>query len=99
MDSGQGEHKMQIIVTKLTEREKKNLGIFNWPIQSIDSSIFAWHHENTEECYILEGEAIATTSDGKKTSFGAGDYVTFPKGISCICHVVKPIRKHSKPVQ
>jgi uncharacterized protein len=97
MDWGQGEHNMQIVVIKLTEREKKEMGISAWPIQSIDSSIFAWHHDKTEECYLVEGEAVATTSDGKKTNFGAGDFVIFPAGLSCICHVTKPIRKHNKP--
>jgi uncharacterized protein len=93
----QGEPIMQIIVLKLSENEKKNLGITKWPVTTIDTSIFAWHHDQTEECYLLEGEAVATTSDGKKTNFGAGDYVIFPKGLSCICHITKPVRKHSKP--
>jgi len=87
---------MQIRVLHLSEEEKKNLDIFSWPIQTIDKSIFAMHHETQEECYLLEGEVEMTTANGNKTCFGAGDYVIIPKGYTCICNIKKPVRKHSR---
>lgn len=90
---------MHIVVLHLSEDEKKNLGIFNWPIETIEQSLFATHHEKKEECYLLEGEVEMTTADGKKTSFGAGDYVIVPKGLSCICNIKKHVRKHTHTVQ
>jgi uncharacterized protein len=87
---------MHIVVLHLSEEEKKNLGIFSWPIESINASIFAWHHKSKEECYFLEGDVEMITSDGKKTTFGTGDYVVLPKGLSCICNIKKPVRKHTR---
>jgi uncharacterized cupin superfamily protein len=87
---------MHIEVLRLSEAQKQNLGIYKWPVTTITATIFAWHHEKREECYLLEGEAIATTSDGKKTHFGAGDFVIFPQGLTCICNVKIPVRKHSR---
>ena len=90
----QGENKVQISVLHLSEEEKRNFGIYHWPVSTIEASLFAWHHEKKEECYILEGEVEVTTPDGKKVNFTAGDFVIFPKGISCICHVKKSVRRH-----
>jgi len=90
---------MQIVVLHLSEEEKKNLGIFSWPIKTIKSSIFAYHHETREECYLLEGELEMTTADGKKTRIGTGDYVVVPKGLTCICNIKKPVRKHTRSAE
>lgn len=85
---------MQIEVRKLSDEEKRNLGIHNWPIWTKEVSIFDWHYDTQEECFILEGDVEIVSAEGDKTSFAAGDFVTFPKGFSCTWVVKKPIRKH-----
>lgn len=86
---------MHIEVLHLSEVEKQNLGIYSWPIVTIDKRLFAMHHEKKEECYLLEGEVEMTTADGAKTKFGAGDYVVIPEGFTCICNIRQTVRKHS----
>jgi uncharacterized cupin superfamily protein len=45
--------------------------------------------------YILEGEVTVTPKNGgPPVSFGEGDLVTFPAGLSCLWEVKKPLRKH-----
>jgi hypothetical protein len=46
-----------------------------------------------ESCLILDGEVyVAAGSD--TVQIKAGDFVVFPKGLSCVWKVTKPIRKH-----
>ncbi len=85
---------MDIVVRKLSDEEKQSLNIFNWPIWTKEISIFDWEYDSQEECYILEGEVEILTSDEKKISFGAEDFVTFPIGLSCTWIVKQPVRKH-----
>jgi len=85
---------MQIIVQKLSDEEKKNLGIHHWPIWTKEISIFDWQYDSLEECYLLEGEVELMCANGKRISFGEGDYVVFPKGLACTWVVKKPVRKH-----
>jgi uncharacterized cupin superfamily protein len=61
---------------------------------SKEVSVFDWEHDATETCYVLEGEVKVTTSEGETIAFGAGDLVTFPRGLKCTWEVRKPIRKH-----
>jgi hypothetical protein len=61
---------------------------------SKETSVFAWEYDATETCYLLEGEVEVTTESGEKVAFGAGDLVTFPKGLRCTWDVRKPVRKH-----
>lgn len=85
---------MDIVVRKLSDEEKQSLNIFNWPIWTKEISIFDWEYDSQEECYILEGEVEILTSEDEKITFGAGDFVTFPKGLSCTWIVKQPVRKH-----
>ena len=85
---------MSIIVRKLSDEEKQTLGIHKWPIWTKEISQFDWFYDSVEECYILEGEAEVTAQNGEKASFGAGDFVSFPQGLSCVWKIKKPIRKH-----
>ena len=85
---------MEIKVQKLNEDELKKMGVFNWPIWTKEVSQFDWHYDDTEECYILEGDISVETKDGKSVTFGPGDFVTFPKDLSCVWKIKKPVRKH-----
>ncbi|HOK78766.1 MAG TPA: cupin domain-containing protein, partial [Verrucomicrobiota bacterium] len=33
-------------------------------------------------------------AEGKSVSFGKGDLVVFPQGLSCVWKVAEPVRKH-----
>lgn len=85
---------MEIVVRKLSDEEKNILGIYDWSIWTKETSIFDWHYDSREECYIIEGSVEVETSSGEKISFGADDFVSFPKGLDCTWHVKQPVRKH-----
>lgn len=85
---------MKIKVEKLSDGELKKLGVFTWPIWTKETSRFPWTYDSTEECYLLEGEVSVETKDGDKITFGKGDFVSFPKGLSCTWEVKKPVKKH-----
>lgn len=85
---------MEIKVEKLSEAEIEKRGIKNWPIWTKEVSKFSWSYDSTEECLIVEGQVIVETTQGKKVKFGKGDFVTFPKGLSCTWIVEQPVKKH-----
>jgi uncharacterized cupin superfamily protein len=85
---------MEIKIEKLSKEELKKRGVFSWPIWEKEKSNFDWYYDETEECYFLEGEVEVKTEDGKIVKFGKGDFVTFPKGLSCNWNIIKPVRKH-----
>ena len=82
---------MQIIVRKATEAE---VAEFSWkPTWGCEVSEFDWFYDERERCILTEGE-VTVLYDGGSVSFGAGDYVVFPEGLSCVWKVTKPVRKH-----
>ena len=85
---------MEIKVQKLNEDDLKKKGVFGWPVWTKEVSRFDWHYDSVEECYLLEGEVVVETEDGERVSFGKGDFVTFPKGLSCAWDIKSPVRKH-----
>jgi len=85
---------VEIKVQRLSEDELKKRGVFEWPIWGKEVSSFPWVYDSVEECYLLEGDVIVETADGKKISFGKGDFVTFPNGLSCSWDIRKPVKKH-----
>ena len=84
---------MNVTVEKLTEDEIQKRGIKSWPIWEKEKSRFDWFYHDTEECLILEGAVTVETPDGD-VSFAAGDFVTFPKGLSCVWDIKSAVRKH-----
>ena len=82
---------MQITVKKPTESEKQAMQ--SQPIWTCGVSEFDWYYDSEETCLLLEGE-VTVTYDGGSVSFDAGDYVIFPKGLSCVWKVAKPVKKH-----
>jgi len=83
-----------IKVERLTRQELEERGVPSWPIWTKEASRFPWAYESTEECLILEGDVTVETQDGQKVSFGKGDFVTFPEGLSCAWHIKKAVKKH-----
>jgi uncharacterized cupin superfamily protein len=82
---------MAIKVRKATEADKKRLK--NNPIWGCGVSEFDWFYDSDENAWITEGE-VTVSYDGDSVTFGAGDYVEFPKGLSCVWKVTKPVNKH-----
>lgn len=82
-------------VEKISQKESEKMGIKSWPIWEKDVSVFDWAYGEKETCYILEGNAIVISDDGKeKIKFCAGDLVTFNEGLKCKWKIEEPIRKH-----
>lgn len=84
---------MKINIEKLNEVAFKSRNVESWPVWEKEVSDFQWEYAETEECYILKGEADIITDKATYT-ISAKDFVTFYKGLSCRWVIRKPIRKH-----
>ena len=84
---------MKIIVTTLSDTEIAEKGIKKWPVWNKEISKFDWFYDTTEHCLILEGRVIVETSS-EKIELKAGDFVTFPSGLSCKWDIKENIKKH-----
>lgn len=86
---------MKITVEKPDSSKLEALGVKQWPTWSKEVSTFPWDYSSQEVAYILEGDVTVTPKGGgDPVSFGAGDLVTFPAGLSCVWEVKKALRKH-----
>ena len=85
---------MAIDISKPSKSDMENQGVFSWPIWEKEVSKFDWHYDSVEECFLLEGEVVVETKDGDRFAFGKGDFVRFPKGLSCVWDIRKPVKKH-----
>ena len=85
---------MKIEVRKSIEKDLEKKGVLSWPVWEKKISRFDWYYDSIEECYLLEGKVVVETEDGDKVEFGKGDFVTFPKGLSCIWDIKEPVKKH-----
>ena len=88
---------MEIKVEKPDKAKLEALGVKSWPTWSKEISTFPWSYNSSEVAYILEGEVtVIPKNGGQAVSFGTGDLVVFPAGLSCIWDVKKALRKHYK---
>ncbi len=84
---------MEIIVKKISENEFHAMQIVSWPIWCKEIGEFEWFYDESESCYILEGEVTVTPKNGQPVTFTAGDFVQFPQGLHCVWNVKKPVKK------
>jgi uncharacterized cupin superfamily protein len=70
------------------------LNVRSWPVWEKEVSRFPWRYGEQETCFLLEGEVIVTPDGGAPVSFGKGDLVVFPAGMSCTWDIRKAVRKH-----
>ncbi len=84
----------KIRIEKKDRKDLEKMGVFLWPTWEKEVSTFDWHYDETEQCYILEGQVRVEPQDGKPVEFGPGDFVTFPKGMDCVWKIAKGVRKH-----
>lgn len=82
------------IVRQARQDELEKQQVFSWPIWTKEVSTFPWTYDDRETCYFLEGEVTVTPEAGEPVRMGAGDLVTFPKGMRCTWEISKPVRKH-----
>jgi uncharacterized cupin superfamily protein len=85
---------MKIDIKKPTDKDLEAKGVLSWPIWEKEISRFDWHYDSTEECFLLEGKVVVETEGGDQVVFEKGDFVTFPKGLSCIWDIKAPVKKH-----
>ena len=85
---------MEIEIQKPDQEELEQKGVYSWPIWEKEVSKFDWYYDSIEECYLLEGKVIVETKDGETVEFGKGDFVRFPKGLSCNWEIKEPVKKH-----
>ncbi len=85
---------MKIEIKKSKKEDMEKEGVTSWPIWEKEVSRFDWHYDSIEECYLLEGKVVVETEDGERVEFGKGDFVTFPKGLSCVWDIKAPVKKH-----
>merc|ERR1711988_496573 len=80
------------------EDAEEEHGISGWGTWGCGVSKFDWQYSGTEEAYVLEGEVLVTPTKKwaacKPTKVCAGDFVTFPDGMTCVWDVTVPIKKH-----
>jgi len=70
-------------------------GVFDWGIWGCGVSTFPWRYDSTESCYLLAGKVTVTPTDNRPAAtFGKGDFVTFPAGMSCTWDVSEAVEKH-----
>jgi len=82
---------MEIIVRKPTNEE---IAAFKLkPTWSRGISEFEWTYDEPEVCILDTGE-VTVEYIGGSVSFGAGDLVEFPKGLSCVWKITQPVLKH-----
>jgi uncharacterized protein len=70
------------------------LNVTKWPTWQKEVSTFDWTFHEQEIAYILEGECMITPTGGVSVSFGKGDLVTFPAGMTASWEVKQPLHKH-----
>jgi len=80
-----------IVVKKPTESERNDM--LKHEIWESDITEFEYYYEKDEYVLMLEGE-VTVEFDGGSVTFGAGDYVFLPKGLSCVWKVTKPVKEH-----
>ncbi len=84
---------MKILVKQISKEDLTNMGVFNWPIWTCEVSEFPWTYSDNESCFIIDGEIEVKTQD-ESVHIGPGDFIVFPKGLSCKWKVTKPVRKY-----
>jgi uncharacterized cupin superfamily protein len=85
---------VMIHVEKPSEEKLQNLDVRSWPIWKKEVSEFNWEYDETETCYILEGDVVVTPEEGEQVRFGKGDLVIFSAGLKCKWKIISPVRKH-----
>ena len=82
-----------IKIEKLSQEQIQKMKISEWPVWEKEKSEFDWSYDSKEECLFLKGKVVVKAS-GQEFKIEKGDFVTFPKGLSCTWKVIEPVKKH-----
>jgi uncharacterized protein len=83
------------VISKPDKEFLEKKGVFSWGTWGCGVSKFPWTYDSNESCYLLNGQVTVTPTDGRQpATFGAGDFVTFPSGMSCTWDVSEAVQKH-----
>ena len=82
---------LEITVRQPTEVEKEVLLI--QPLWGCGKGRFDWLYDDKLICMLVAGKATVSYG-GKNITIQAGDYVEFPKGLSCGWEILEPVKKH-----
>jgi uncharacterized cupin superfamily protein len=85
-----------IHIEKPSEEKLLKLNVKSWPIWEKEISEFPWEYDETETCYILEGDVVVTPESGTPVRFSKGDLVVLTSGLKCRWKINKAVRKHYK---
>ena len=83
----------KVTVEKADLEKLKELDVSSWTLWEHGAGTFDWKYDSTERFYVLAGRVKVSTEDGQEVEFGAGDLVTFPRGVKCTWNVIEPIHK------
>lgn len=86
---------MQAIIVEKNPSQSTldRLNVTKWATWKKEISVFPWVFPEQEIAYILEGECVITPKDGAPVTFGKGDLVTFPAGMTASWEVKQPLHK------
>ena len=85
-----------IHIEKPSEERLDELQGRTWPVWTKEPSEFPWEYDETETCYLLDGEVVVTPENGSSVNFGKGDLVIFTRGLKCSWKIIRTVRKHYK---
>jgi len=85
---------MILVEHDVSSAKMEVMGVYGWPIWSKEVSEFPWTYDRPESCYFLEGDVIVTPEGGEPIQMGEGDFVTFPKGMTCTWQIKEDVKKH-----
>jgi len=85
------EEKLEITIMTPSEEEKAFMVM--QPVWGCGIGNFNWLYDDKIISWLTEGEATISYG-GKSIIIKAGDFVIFPKGLSCSWDVSKPVKKH-----
>ncbi len=90
---------MKIEVCKLSEDDRKTRNIplepaevYGWSVWECEPSRFNWHYEERERAYLYKGR-VRIKTNAETVEIKAGDFVTFPEGLSCQWDVLEKVVK------
>lgn len=91
--------KSKIIVEQLSAEQFKSLNLPEkpmthgpWNLWECGPSAFSWHYDHAEKAYFYEGKVNVITPK-EEVAIRKGDFVIFPKGLSCRWEVHQKVRK------
>ncbi|AEE82865.1 putative protein [Arabidopsis thaliana] len=77
------------------ESKLTQLGVRSWPKWGCPPSKFPWTYSAKETCYLLQGKVkVYPNGSDEGVEIEAGDFVVFPKGMSCTWDVSVAVDKH-----